>query len=268
MKVEAMITQNNSVDIYIDERKYIVPNHWFWPEFADSWEPQTHTFFERNLKKDTSFLDIGGWIGPTALIATELGAKKVIIVEPNPINFMKLIQIQFSNLGLLERWTLLNVCVANSRGFTQIGPVEGVINSSSATNIRDQSGVEVMSILLTDLINPKEDYSLIKVDIEGAEELVVSDLRHFLRTNAAIWLSIHPPFYQNKENFYKNLSLLESDYFLTNENNDLMPWSQLEEWISSDEKNPSWGTKWGNFFEIGLLPKKAFNSDGKTVFVK
>jgi FkbM family methyltransferase len=167
MKVEAMVTQNNSVDIYIDERKYIVPNHWFWPEFADSWEPQTHTFFERNLKKDTSFLDIGGWIGPTALIATELGAKKVIIVEPNPINFMKLIQIQFSNLGLLERWTLLNVCVANSRGFTQIGPVEGVINSSSATNIRDQSGVEVMSILLTDLIDPKEDYSLIKIDIES-----------------------------------------------------------------------------------------------------
>ena len=47
-----------------------------------------------------------------------------------------------------------------------------------------------------------------------------------------------------------------------------MPWSKLEEWISSDEKNPSWGTKWGNFFEIGLLPKKAFNSEGKTVFAK
>ena len=30
---------------------------------------------------------------------------------------------------------------------------------------------------------------------------------------------------------------------------------KLEEMIMSDEKNPVWGTKWGNFFEIVLSNK-------------
>jgi hypothetical protein len=31
--------------------------------------------------------------------------------------------------------------------------------------------------------------------------------------------------------------------------------------VLSAEEKPDWGTKWGNFFEIGLLPRKFFQMD-------
>jgi FkbM family methyltransferase len=255
MKVKTQKNSNGTVSINLDENTYSVPNHWFWPEFEVNWEPQTFTFFKKNLVKDTAYLDIGGWVGPTALIATELGAKKVFVVEPNPMNFINLLTTQFSNKDLLDKWTILNLCVSSSRGFLQIGPIDGIMNSSSATNIRDQKGVEVLSVLLEDILDPQSVYSLIKIDIEGAEEFIIQDLRVFFNTNAAIWLSIHPPFYQDKAGVFENLYSLNDIYHPTDENNTVISWDEVKLKIMSDDKLPEWGTKYGNFFEIGLLPK-------------
>ena len=262
MDVKVELTSPELTHICLGNNLYKVPSHWFWVQFANNWEPQTLKFFEYNLIKGTAVLDIGGWVGPTALIATSLGAKKITIIEPNPINFKKLLETQFGNQGLLEKWTLLNVCVSNFRGFTKIGPLEGILNSSSATNIRDQNGVEVMSVLLEDLIKVGERYSLIKIDIEGAEEFIISDLTVFLKTEAAIWLSIHPPFLKDSLTFYQKLLNLNMYFYLVNHDNKLMSWSTLENQIMSSEKNPAWGTEWGNFFEVGLLPKHIFKEDG------
>lgn len=255
MKVKTQKNPNGTISVTLDNNTYSVPDHWFWPQFEANWEPQTFKFFKANLKKDTSYLDIGGWIGPTALIATELGAKKIFVVEPNPINFINLLSTQFTNQYLLDKWTLLNLCVSNSRGFLQIGPIEGILNSSSATNIRNQKGVEVLSILLQDLIDPLSTYSLIKIDIEGAEEFIVQDLRAFLPTKAAIWLSIHPPFYQDKKRFFENLYSLKDIYDVSDENNSLISWDEVKSKVLTDDEFPRWGTEYGNFFEIGLLPK-------------
>lgn len=255
MEIKFFKGPNNKTTIILNDNTYSVPHHWFWPEFANGWEPQTFSFFKRNLKEGTTYLDIGGWVGPTALMATELGAAKVVVVEPNPINFSKLLQIQFGNIGFFERWTLLNLCVSSHRGLSQIGPLEGVLNSSSATNIRDQNGVEVMSVLLEDVVRPLSNISLIKIDIEGAEELVVGDFSCLLKTGAAIWLSLHPPFYKDKQGFANTLSDLRAHYILTDHEDNKVEWSDLENKILSVEEKPIWGTPFGNFFEIGLIPK-------------
>jgi len=255
MKIEIVENTSDTFDIIIGQSKYSVPKHWFWPEFANNWEPQTFSFFEKNLIKGSNYLDLGGWIGPTALIATELGANKVIIAEPNPINFINLLKIQFGNQGFLDKWTILNVCVSNLRGLVQIGPLDGIFNSSSATNIRGQQGVEILSVLLEDVIVPLENLSLIKIDIEGAEELIVTDLSYVAKTGAAIWLSIHAPFYQDKNKFYENFYSLNKYYHITDHLNKEMDWSVLQDRILSEEKNPNWGTKFGNFFEVGMIPK-------------
>ena len=56
----------------INKSQFQVPQHWFWDQFSDQWEPQTYNFFQRNLIKGSSFLDIGGWVGPTALLQLHL----------------------------------------------------------------------------------------------------------------------------------------------------------------------------------------------------
>ena len=254
----------DNTEISINGMKFTIPNHWFWSEFSASWEPQTAKFFKTNLLPGTDYLDIGAWVGPTALIATALGANRLKLIEPNPLNFFNLVITQLSN-NLFSKWFLINACVAKERGTSIIGPLDGIMNLSSATNIRDQNqdGVKIISLKLADLISDDDNFSLIKIDIEGAEDYIIEDLSIFSRKQSAIWLSLHPPFIPDVERFLEKLLSLGDVFYFVDEDNTLIDGKVLESWIKTDAEFPSWGTKWGNFFEIGLLPKKWFGRDGK-----
>ena len=138
------------------------------------------------------------------MIAYALGAGKPTLIEPNPFNFFNFLCTQL-NHNLLSNWFLVNSCVSNNRGFAIISPLQSVVNSSSASNIRDQNqdGTKIISLKLSDLILVDNNFLLIKTDIEGAEDYIVEALSIFVDKQAAIWLSIHPPFIQNGERVLK-----------------------------------------------------------------
>jgi FkbM family methyltransferase len=244
--------------VSIGSSSFKVPFHGFWQEFSMDWEPSTFEFFRANLVSGRDFLDIGAWVGPTAVLALTLGAQKVTAVEPNPVNFLHLLLLQSMN-DLFTRLIAVNACVSNKRGALVVGPIEGVREASSATNIRSQSGggVEVISVKLEDLFLDR-DYSLIKIDIEGAEAGIIEDFSIFGEIDAAVWLSLHPPFIENKEAFVENLRKLGGQFFIVNSSNCILDFEILVERFSSNDPKPEWGTPWGNFFEIGLLPRKFF----------
>lgn len=246
----------------MNENTYNVQDHHFWPRFPN-WEAQTLQFFQKYLIKETDYLDVGAWIGPTLLLATAMGARKIKAIEPNPINFMHLVTTQVNN-GLLQRWSLINACVSNARTPLVIGPIDGILSASSATNIidRTQDGTEIISLKLNDLLQGNENFSLIKVDIEGAEQYILKDFQLLGAYNAAIWLSLHPPFITNKYLFLQELLLLQKYFHITDDSRCQIDFTKLSAQILSKETMPSWGTKWGNFFEIGLLPKEFFNISG------
>jgi FkbM family methyltransferase len=256
-------------ELSINHNQFKVPHHWFWDQFSKEWEPQTYDFFKKNLIAGTGFLDIGGWVGPTALIATAIGAGSVKIVEPNPVNFFHLLSTQFNN-QLLSKWFMINACVSNTGGSTIIGPLQGISSGSSATNIRDpkQDGAQVISLKLSDLISEDDNFSLIKIDIEGAEELIINDLKLLSDQNSAIWLSIHPPFFEDEKLFLKNLLTLGQSFFFVDSQNVSVSADTISERTLSQEKNPEWGTKWGNFFEIGLLPKRFYSEKREFILRK
>ena len=256
--------QSNNTMISIDNSRFTVPNHWFWPQFADGWEPQTLNFFKKYLDPNRDYLDLGGWVGPTAMIATECGAKHVTVVEPNPANFYNLLLTQFNN-NLLNRWTLVNACVSSELGRAIIGPIEGIGRKSSATNIRnpDQGGVEIISLRLLDLLD--RDYSLIKIDIEGAESFIIKDMLQIAELDTVVWFSIHPPFLSNIPEFVSDIKNITKEFWVVDDENQTMELDTLISRIESDEEKPSWGTKYGNFFEVGLLPKKFFKENGERI---
>jgi FkbM family methyltransferase len=236
--------------INIDENEYVVPDHWFWKEFNLEWEPQTKKFFKKYLKRNTAFLDIGAWIGPTSLMAFTYGASKVKSIEPNPNSFKILEQIK--SLNNLNDWQLLQNCVSNKRGTEIIGPIQGINHISSATSIQsNDNGVEVTSVLLSDLID--DDYSLIKIDIEGAESLILDDLLKLADNDVAIWLSLHPPNITNKIDLLSRLKKVSELFYIVDDDDKFLSFDKLENMIMSKNKLPPWGTKFGNFFEIGLL---------------
>ena len=254
---------NEKTTILLGNKAFKVPHHWFWDQFSASWEPQTLKFFEKYLIPETDFLDIGGWVGPTALIGTALGARTVKVVEPNPTNFFHLLLTQGAN-GLFSEWFLVNACLSKKRASAIIGPLQGIASASSASNIRDQNqdGAKVISLKLSDLLLKDEKYSLIKVDIEGAEELIVDELQLFSNHHAAVWFSLHPPFFSDKKRFATSFLRLQEHFYFIDGDGRLLDQDRLKEMILTDERLPEWGTKWGNFFEIGLLPKRAFDIEG------
>tara|TARA_B100000787_G_C16180667_1_gene291600 strand:+ start:671 stop:1465 length:795 start_codon:yes stop_codon:yes gene_type:complete len=262
MKIHVEKMKDNFL-ISLNENGYQVMGHDFWPRLPN-WEPETLEFFKKYLLKGTDYLDIGAWIGPTALLATALGARKIKAIEPNPINFLHLVSTQANN-GLMQKWSLINACISDTRTPSVIGPINGILHASSATNIidRDEDGVEIISLKIKDLLQASENYSLVKVDIEGAEQYIIDDLSIFSTCNAAVWLSLHPPFIANKYLFLQKLLDLQKYFYFTDSNNCKISSEQLSLQFLSDVEKPNWGTVWGNFFEIGLLPKEFFNISGK-----
>ena len=56
---------------------------------------------------------------------------------------------------------------------------------------------------------------------------------------------------------------LESTFAFVDGDNAPLTNDTISYQIMSDEQKPAWGTDWGNFFEIGLLPRKHFQASGK-----
>ena len=110
------------------------------------------------------------------------------------MNFISLLTTQLSNENLMKNWCLSNSCVSTSENNQFIGPFEKIFTSSSnsQTSFDEHGGVEVFSLTLDKFRENKKDYSLIKIDIEGAEQYILEDLLIFSDTRAAIWLSLHP----------------------------------------------------------------------------
>ena len=251
-------------NIRINEASFVVGKHWFWDEVSDKWESETQNFFSTNIVRGSDYLDIGGWVGFTAMMATALGARRVDIVEPNPMNFISLLTTQLSNENLMKNWCLSNSCVSASDSNQFIGPFEKIFTSSSngQTSFDEQGGVEVFSLTMSKFRENKKDYSLIKIDIEGVEQYILEDLLIFRDTRAAIWLSLHPAMLLRQgddlEVYWQKLASLSADFFFSDGNNREIDTEILKERVLSKEDRPSWGTEWGNLFEIGLLPKRYF----------
>lgn len=100
------------------------------------------------------------------------------------------------------------------------------------------------------------------MDIEGAEQFIITDIQIFGAYNAAVWLSLHPPFIANKYLFLQGLLSLQKKFYIIDEDRCHIDFSKLSSQVLSKETKPTWGTKWRNFFEIGLLPKEFFNMSG------
>lgn len=167
----------------------------FWRKVArDEWERSTFTFLERCLSADSVCLDVGAWIGPTALFAAQR-CRAVYCIEPDPVAFERLL----ANIRLNEVGNVLpfhgalssrnaGVQIANERGF-----------GNSMTRVRAApagGGVTVLGMDLSSFIDwwGIDRIDLLKMDIEGAEfDLVPSIIDLLPRFKPAIHLSLHAP---------------------------------------------------------------------------
>jgi FkbM family methyltransferase len=179
----------------------ITKNIDFW-ESIDSgcWEPNTFKILNDFVSADCYYLDLGAWIGPTALYAAQL-AKYTFAFEPDPIAYQELEANVHANKDTewASRITIYNKGIASSSGTIRLGSRGSGGDSMSSCLFSDgQTNWEVEAITLERLVEAEKlqaEKLFIKMDIEGGEYELVPRLKAaFRQYNAVLFLSIHPHF--------------------------------------------------------------------------
>lgn len=239
--------------ISVSGKKFKVIPHVFWSEFRKGdWEPQTYDNFERNISEQTTFVDLGAWLGVCSIWASAIGCKKIYTIEANPESYALLKKTFNANEDLKGLIDLFNYCVTNqNNGIVKFGR-----KTSSASRISQEGHYEVETITLRTFFEKNEitEDVFLKMDIEGAEELALEDLLFFEKgiANFKVYLALHPPFWKNKKATCARLMEVCKEFKVSLPSGERLEVSQLEEMVMSDEEFPAWSPSGGNFFEIML----------------
>ncbi len=177
----------------------VTPNIDFWERLEKgTWEPSTFTVLDAFATPDTNYLDVGGWIGPTALYAAQR-ARQAHAFEPDPVAYRELDANLRANRDRewASRLQLHNKAVSSSDGTLKLGSQAGGGDSQSSVFFSEAAtSWEVEMISLRRFIEDNglgHDPLFIKMDIEGAEYGLLPSLKGILAGhNVVLYLSLHP----------------------------------------------------------------------------
>jgi FkbM family methyltransferase len=162
------------------------------------WEGQIHDAVARFVKPGDAVLDVGGHIGYSALrFADWVGPTgKVIAFEPlgeNVAHIAKNLELN----GLADRVRVVQAAVADRQGEAAFA-VHSADNAGMGAldpHARTRT-IQVPTVALDDWLDGHgvAKTALVKIDVEGAEALVLSGMQRGLRKDRypAIFLEVHP----------------------------------------------------------------------------
>jgi len=172
----------------------------------NSYEPETFRILTRFLDCEHSYVDLGGWIGSTAFYGAHR-AKHCYVVEPDPVALTAL--RDNISLNALANLTLYEGAINSFSGQVTLSNSHAPGNSSSSILPADlPHSYRVPCQTLEDFFSANNitDCALIKIDIEGAEALVIPAAKEFLADiRPTIYLSLHTPVFPNAENDTKDI---------------------------------------------------------------
>jgi FkbM family methyltransferase len=180
----------------------------FWRRVgAGLWEPQTFDVFQRFLRPDRSYIDMGAWIGPTVLYGAML-AGRVHALEPDPVAFAELTGNVMANPALHPKIQLYPYGIGAESGPLQLyagglyfgeqsqfgDSMSGMFAAPGAVGqpCREVDGMDLERFLALNAIG---DCNFIKMDIEGGEYAVIPGLWRRLRGGGSptLYVSFHAP---------------------------------------------------------------------------
>lgn len=175
------------------------------PEFWDlvnkgDWEPETYAVFDQYITADTIFLDVGAWIGSTALYGVQRAAETHAF-EPDPIAFEELKANRASNADR-EWFSKLHVyqkALSTNTGTAYLGSKnEGGDSMSSLLFGEENQSWKVTTIDLQTFLKDKKlekQPMFLKMDIEGGEYDLIPAISDVLKdSDTTLLLSLHPEF--------------------------------------------------------------------------
>ncbi len=213
-----MEIKKNNCSFLISDDEY--SKKWFSNNKLDKWEQDTFHILDYYKNKESIYIDIGSWIGPTILYSANI-YKKVIAIEPDPVALKRLkknISVNsFNNIVVIEKGLSSDNGTSEFGGNGELGNSESTLLISNKDDYLSYSGrhtkfwssnnndtvlietINIETLIKQQKINPK-NISLIKLDIEGGEKIVVPSLINFLKKHKPIfYISLHRCFLRDYE---------------------------------------------------------------------
>ena len=170
----------------------------FWRDKFTAWKPKVFQVFDKLLDPYKTCIDIGGWIGTTCIYASRK-SKDVVVVEADPNSYRDLVKNCEIN-------GCANIVPIHKAVFHESNRHVSIVGKNDSTSriTLDGIGEPVETITVSDLILANKidpfNISLIKVDIEGAEEYILDDLFMVHRTyGIPMYIDFHYQFFKNKD---------------------------------------------------------------------
>lgn len=183
-----------SFNVVVDRNDAYIQDSWTNYESA-KWENWSFDMLDAHVSADTTFLDVGSWLGFMSLHVAGR-AKRVIAYEADPIAFASVTRNFKANPDWKHIETV-NAFVSDQSGTQRVSSLHRG-NNSGTTGLVDLGGDswEVPSIDFAAEIDaiPADAPLFIKMDIEGAEYRVLKCCGEKLarRPNTHLMLSLHP----------------------------------------------------------------------------
>lgn len=160
----------------------------FWQKMnSGEWESGTLSVLREHLTRNTKFLDIGAWIGPTGLTAAAIGAR-VVVFEPDPVAYKHLLANIALNPELAGQIEVHNAAAWISDGQRRLGSGRfGFGDSMSSFATESENGVIVQTV---DVAKLHGDF--VKIDVEGAEyDIIPRAASTLLKNRPPLLLATH-----------------------------------------------------------------------------
>ncbi len=158
------------------------------------WEPHLFSIFHYYLSRQKNYIDMGAFIGTTVLYGAQL-ARHCYAVEPNPLSYEYLLKNVALNDVLRGKVTTYKGCIWNGTGPCKLtAPVKPYGSASSIRHKTGPASWEVEAITFRKFIDRfhVRDVNFIKMDIEGAEAMVLPTMKDYLREERpTILVSVH-----------------------------------------------------------------------------
>lgn len=165
----------------------------FWEgAWERGWEQETLDIVDRFVTPESTFVDIGAWIGPVSMWAARLGAR-VVAVEPDPVARQCLVEnCERNEYELVE---MFPVIIAGEDGRASLEPYGGEYGSSMT---RTGPGDDYPAWGLRTLFDVAwiENCALVKMDVEGHEANILPTAGPYLaELGVPLWVSMHEPWW-------------------------------------------------------------------------
>lgn len=165
------------------------------------------------LRPEHTFLDLGAWIGSHSLLASTV-CHSALAIEPDPVAF-KILSTNIKGTKI----SALRGAVSDKFGELILGSGR-LGHSTTRLNPNAGGGIgawepgqtfETMCTILSDYVKLVDHPLFIKMDIEGSEEQVLSDLSFFEEHRPTLMLETHPWWWKDPD-FWNRLVQLGRIY--------------------------------------------------------